>query len=148
MVGWAVIFFCIKRLLLKQDQSLRPYSLRQGPEHQAWYLWLTWESPLTCKKFLENQISIISEGHSPSVKRATAYRYGSTATIIAQIIEKENIFLLYGMSGRFGRSFFRKLKTYLLNIFICEIFVLEPFLLKISPFFPFFSSIFYIVFLA
>ena len=84
-----------------------------------------------------------SEGHSPSVKRATAYRYGSTATIIAQIIEKENIFLLYGMSGRFGRSFFRKLKTYLLSIFICEIFVLEPFLLKIRPFFPFFFHIFH-----
>ena len=84
-----------------------------------------------------------SEGRSPSVKRATAYRYGSTANIIAQIIEKENIFLLYRMSGRFGRSFFRKLKTYLLSIFICEIFVLEPFLLKIRPFFPFFFHIFH-----
>ena len=47
-------------------------------------------------------------GGSQSLRRGpTAYRYGSTATIIAQIVEKENIFLLYGKSGRFGRSFFR-----------------------------------------
>ena len=78
----------------------------------------------------------------PPLRGPTAYRYGSTATIIAHFVEKENIFLLYGMSGRFGRSFFRKLKTYLLSIFICEIFVLEPFLLKISPFFPFFLPYF------
>ena len=34
-----------------------------------------------------------SEGRSPSVKRATAYRYGSTTIIVAHFIEKENIFL-------------------------------------------------------
>ena len=51
-----------------------------------------------------------SEGHSPSVKRATAYRYGSTAIIIARFIEKENMFLLRRMEQSITAALFLSTK--------------------------------------
>ena len=47
-----------------------------------------------------------SEGHSPSVKRATAYRYGSTTIITARFVGKGNMFLYRIKSSRLWLLFF------------------------------------------